>query len=128
MKTVRAGLFAMAAALLATTNLHAQDAPAAPAAAANQDVRCFMVGNALMRSSDPTAKAAAPLLIFYYLGRIDALTPQLDLAKAVRDETPGVSADLANTAKVCGDAFNARTKSLGEMAAQQQGAAQTPAP
>jgi hypothetical protein len=128
MKAVRAGLSALAVALSAASGLRAQEAPTAPAVAPNQDVRCFMIGNAFMKSNDPAAKAAAPVLMLYYLGRIDALTPKLDLMQAVRDQTPAVAADLAGIAKTCGDAFNARTKALSEMGAQAQGAAQPPAP
>jgi hypothetical protein len=128
MKTVRAGLSAMAVTLLAASGLHAQEAATAPAAAPNQDVRCFMIGTALLKSNDPAAKAAAPVLMLYYLGRIDALTPKLDLVQAIKDQTPGVTADLANTAKACGDAFNARTKTLSQMGGPTPGAAESPAP
>ncbi len=128
MKTVRAGLSAMAVALSAASSLHAQDAPAAPAAPANHDVQCFMVGTALTRSDDPGAKTAAPMLMLYSLGRIDAVTPKLDLAQAIKDQTPAVTADFANIAKTCVDAFNGRTTALREIGSQQQGAPPMPAP
>ena len=126
MKIPCAGLAVLAAAALAASSLHAQDAPASPAAAPNQDVRCFMIGIALTKSNDPGAKTAAPLLMMYNLGRIDALTPKLDLAQAIRDQTAAVTADFTNTAKTCIDAFNGRTAALREVGAQQQGAPPAP--
>lgn len=127
MKTLHAGLAGLATLLLAASSAQAQP-PAAPEAAAGaDDINCLIVGTVMTQSTDANMKAAAPLVAFYYLGRIDAMNPKIDLQKAIADARPKVVADLQKVGSACTQVFSARFNALNTIG-QAQGAVPAPAP
>jgi hypothetical protein len=92
---------------------------AVPAAAAAQDdaaksndVRCVAAFSVLLQTN-PALKDAASVGIFYYVGRLDAQDPKLDLAAAIRHQAERMApSDYATEAQRCGAVLKQRNEAL----------------
>jgi hypothetical protein len=104
---------------LSAQAVHAQDALPA---GSQQDVRCIIVGLAVATAKDDKTQQAGERMALYYLGRFEIAAPGADLDKAIREATPDVQANISKLGPVCGEAFNARMKTLTGIAARLAGA------
>ena len=96
------------AALLSAASASAQPADIGP------DVRCVVAMAALAKM--PAYKDGAAAGLFYYLGRLDARDPSLDLAQAMRRERMA-PVDITQEGRRCGAAVAERNKALQGMSA-----------
>lgn len=88
----------------------------------DSDIKCMVVGGALNQSQDPKARTVSTLMIFYFLGRIDARDPNLDLATALKTRMQTLKpADLQVEARRCSDQMNTRSQALQAVSAKLNG-------
>ena len=88
----------------------------------DSDIKCMVVGGALNQSQDPKARTVSTLMIFYFLGRIDARDPNLDLASALKTRMQSLKpADLQVEARRCSDQMNTRSQALQAVSAKLNG-------
>lgn len=99
----------IAAALSALVN----QASAAPAAANRTDLQCMLVASALGKNKEPEARGLSNIMVFYYLGRLDARTPGVDLGPALRAEVQKTPPqELQIQAQKCVETMKARAGAL----------------
>ncbi|MGH6910833.1 MAG: hypothetical protein ACREE0_01960 [Phenylobacterium sp.] len=114
MKT--ATLLAACAVLASAGAASAQDADAAN----KSDLRCFLAMGALGQNAQykqPSAMGA-----FYFAGRIEGRSPDLDLKRAVRQEAGRMGLqEYAGEIKRCGDLVRAKGETMTDMAPPQRG-------
>lgn len=130
-------LIAVAGALIGPMGA-AQAAPAkAPtgakaASGSDGDLQCMLVASMLSRQKEPQAQSLSQAMTLYYLGRVDARRPGLNLRQALQSEmqaNAGTSA--APVAQRCAAAIQARVNVLNALGGPQGGpppAAGGPAP
>jgi hypothetical protein len=107
--------FVALAVALAGTAAHAQST-------LDSDIKCMVVGGALNQSQDPKARTVSTLMIFYFLGRIDARDPNLDLTTALKTRMQALKpADLQVEARRCSDQMNTRSQALQAVSAKLNG-------
>jgi hypothetical protein len=91
---------------------------------ATDDLRCMAVGLALAGNANPEVKNAGTLASMYYLGRLDAHTPSVDLEAGLKQELMRMSPqDLKTEAARCGEELKARGKAVTEIGQRLQAAA-----
>jgi hypothetical protein len=80
---------------------------------ATPDVRCMIVGMRMGQVPGATAQTAGIMAIFYYLGRLDALSPKPDLEALIESEVVKMSPDdLKSEAVRCGSEITEKGKQL----------------
>jgi hypothetical protein len=99
------------------------------------DLKCMVVAGALNHSEDAGTRTASSLMVYYFLGRLDARSPSMDIASALKTQMQTMkSTDLQGEAKRCGDIMTARSQALQSVSAKLNaeahppGAAGSPAP
>ena len=93
-------------------------------AGATDDLRCMAVGLALAGNANPDVKNAGTLASMYYLGRLDAHTPSVDLEAGLKQELGRMSPDdLKSEAVRCGQQLQARGRAVTEIGQRLQAAA-----
>jgi hypothetical protein len=81
------------------------------------DIRCVVVGSKITSSSDPALQSAGPLLVMYYLGRVDAMYPTIDLENAlVQVGSAMTAADIQSESIRCRTALVERAKVIEKIA------------
>jgi hypothetical protein len=80
---------------------------------ATADARCVLVGLGMMKIRDVTAQTAGVMTTYYFLGRLDALSPKPDLeallAEASEKMTP---ADVQSEGVRCGSELTEKGQEL----------------
>jgi len=108
--------FVTAAALLA--------GPAAAQSASDADLRCMLVASRLSQSTDAQTKNISSLMVFYYLGRLDARRPGLNLGAALQAEARTiVPTEMNPVVQKCVSTLEARGKVLEALGKPPAGAA-----
>ena len=79
-------MFARTAVIALTLSALASQVAAAPAAPSDVDLRCMLVASALSQNKEPAAKGLSNIMVFYYLGRLDARSPGVPLGPALQAE------------------------------------------
>jgi hypothetical protein len=93
------------------------------------DLRCMAVGLAMSGNANPQIKNAGSLASLYYLGRLDARTPSIDLEAGLKQELMRMSPqDLQAEAVRCGQQLQARGKAVTEIGQRLQAAVAPTAP
>lgn len=81
--------------------------------AVEADLRCLVVGYALSGSAEEKHQSAAVPFSVYYLGRLDARSPPVDLEKRLGDLAATMTSDDIKTeAARCGADFQRRGSAL----------------
>jgi len=102
---IRAGL----ALLLALAPTAAMAGPEEDAA----DVRCVVIGAEMSQDKDPDTSKGGSVILFYFLGRLDARSPTADLKALITQEaTRMAAADKGRIATDCAAKVQARGKQL----------------
>ena len=100
---------AAAFAMLAPIAAHAAE----PNPSEVTDIRCLVVGGALVGSSDPDVQSLGRATLFYFLGRIDGRGRAPNLTARVADVYGKMSAaDIQAQIPVCSALFTAANQSL----------------
>jgi hypothetical protein len=104
-----------------------------PAAGGDPDLKCLLVASALSQNPDPKARTISGLMVFYYMGHLDARKPGINLRAALEAQAHAVTPpQLQAEAKRCVTTVSARGQLLQSMSkppAQPPGAtAPAPAP
>jgi len=111
----------------------------------NSDLRCLIIANALGQSKDQRQRQEVRLMMIFYLGRIDARTPNLPLAPALQAQdalirvAPPTAQQAQAQVRACVATYEGRMKALGALMrppaggaapqpAMPKGPAQPPAP
>jgi hypothetical protein len=77
------------------------------------DIRCVLVGMKMGQVPGATAQTAGIMTMFYYIGRLDALSPKPDLEALIESEVRKMSSDdLKSEAVRCGSEITAKGKQL----------------
>jgi hypothetical protein len=96
MKRARIG-FVLILALSPFFLAHAQDAETAA------DVRCVVVGIQMSRSLDATQQTSGPMVVMYYLGRLDRVVPGPNLEDLIANAASQMSTvEFQTDAARCG--------------------------
>jgi hypothetical protein len=78
-------------------------------------------------AADETVKTAAMLANLYYLGRLDARAPGIDLEARLREELARMSSGIGSEDAIrCGALMNDRTLAISEVGNRLLGPAPTP--
>jgi len=90
---------------------------AAPARAENaaltQDLKCLALSFTMLKSDDPKVADAGKTVAFYYLGRIDARDPSVDLVARFSDPAMQLSPDdMKAVATICAGQLSKRGQEL----------------
>jgi len=94
----------------------AQDADAAN----KSDLRCLLAMGALGQSAQ--YKQASAIGAFYFAGRIEGRSPDIDLKRAVRQEAGRMGdQEYAGEIKRCGDLVRTKGEAMSDMAPPQRG-------
>lgn len=96
MKLRYGAAMAVTAALLASGSAQAQSDEAA-----TLDARCFALGGALTKSTDPKAQQSGQFIMNFFMGRISALGKPVDLDKAVAAAREETKAGIGPLAEKC---------------------------
>jgi hypothetical protein len=92
------------------------------------DLKCMVVAGALNHSTDPQTRTASSLMVFYFLGRLDARDANMDIATALKGQMQAMKAtDLQAEAKRCGDIMTGRSQALQAVSAKLAASAPPPA-
>ena len=105
----RLGISALALSFAVVTPARADDDTTA-------DVRCLVVSAMSVATQDSWLAAAGTLSAFYWLGRLDGRTPDLDLENRVLEQVHSLSPNqLAAEAQRCGELLKDRGAFLTRM-------------
>jgi hypothetical protein len=111
-------------AIAASLSLAAFSGAHAETAETTADLRCLVVSFVGANNQDPALAQAATMAALYYLGRIDAREPELDLEKKLMNpEAVFAGQNMAEVAKSCGETLSARGKELQDIGARVNAAA-----
>ena len=89
-------MFARTAVIALTLSALASQVAAAPAAPSDVDLRCMLVASALSQNKEPAAKGLSNIMVFYYLGRLDARSPGVPLGPALQSGFGWSTGDLTD--------------------------------
>jgi hypothetical protein len=89
-------------------------------------VRCLLVGFNFSGSGDPKLQADGRMLSTFYMGRLDAHVPKLDLgALIVKEATDMTTSDFASEAVRCGNSFAEKGREIRRLIRESAEHAQT---
>ena len=95
---------------LAAFQVHAQEEEA------TADVRCLIVGMNVAGMGDAAQQSAGQMLSMYYMGRLDAHLPKLDIEALIMKEAAAMSSsDFAAEARRCGNSLSDRGREIQRM-------------
>jgi hypothetical protein len=101
----------VAIAMVATAALNAR--AQADETEATADARCMVVAFSMGRTSNVSLQTASLMAVYYYLGRLDGLSPKPDLeALLAQEATRMTPADLKAEALRCGSELTERGKQI----------------
>jgi len=77
------------------------------------DVRCLVVGMRIAGATDATQQSAGMMLSMYYIGRLDAHVPKLDIEQLMIKEIGRMTpADYGSEAKRCGASLTVKGQEI----------------
>lgn len=117
-------LLLLAALATSTSGTVANRAPAL-SASAEQDLKCFtlaLVGASVVKDQDPDKLKSAIAESWYFLGRLDAKAPGIDLNQAARRAFDGMNGNpkTKEVGATCDTLFISRASVLKNMGTQSQ--------
>jgi len=84
-----------------------------PGPAAGANARCVIVALRLGEIHDASVQTAGLMIAYYYLGRLDALSPKPDLEELIANEGGKMTVDDIKSESVrCGSKFKEKAKEL----------------
>jgi hypothetical protein len=115
-------------AIAASLSFAAVSGVRAETAETTADLRCLVVSFVGVNNPDPALAQAATMAALYYLGRIDAREPELDLEKKLENpEAVFAGRNMAEVAKACGETLSERGQELQDIGARVSAAAKASA-
>jgi hypothetical protein len=80
------------------------------------DTRCVTVGWMMSKSSDQDVRAAAAMLVFYHIGRLEGRDLKLEIENRIVDELAKMtSADIQAEARRCGEMMKSTAQFMNQI-------------